>query len=173
MSKTNHTESSPIFRQAVLIALMEQEKVDPAPLRALLLRLLETPQTTYENIGWLLPIEPSFNTFHKSLIKYDMTSSDIELFKDHITGNEKPKAKIIWLANLNELVYLFDRLQDEEVIPAHRNQHVFLQERFLDKYGKSLKAGGLRGLLNKSVNNSERMEIINKIMNVVLSYKNT
>lgn len=170
MKKANLSESNNLFRQSVLFALIEQEKIDPTPLRAFLLRLLDAPQSMDEKIGWLLTEESSLNSFHNSLEKNGLVICNLEQFKVHFMGNQYSKAKIVWNANLNELVYLFTRLREEKIIPLHKNPHVLLRENFLDKYEKSIKAGSLRTLLDKGIRDDKRTEIIDVIIKSVTSY---
>ena len=171
MKRANHIDSSSIFRHAVLMALMEQAKTDPVPLRALLLDLLEkTPPSNIDKIGWLKG-EFTLRAFYNSLIKHKSITCDFNLFRTHFEGTEQPQAKIVWQANLNELVYLFARLRDEKVIPLCKNPHLLLQENFLDKYEKPLNTGSLRTLLEKGISNDKRMEVIENIIEDVLSQK--
>jgi len=173
MEKTTHIQSNNIFRQAVVCALMEQAKIDPAPLRTFLVELLEAPPSDEEKIGWLLTDKSSFMAFYDLLKSHEFISCDIELFKHHfIKGTEQPERKIIWRENLNELVYLFARLREEGVIPLSKNQHLLLQKNFLDKYEKPLNPASLRTLLEKSIRNNYRMELINSIVDDVLWQKN-
>ena len=171
MKKTNHIESSSIFRQAVLFALIEQAKIDPAPLRTLFHHLSgDALQSNDEKIGWLKD-EITFNVFYNSLTKHKFVSCALEFFRNPFKGIEQTQLKIIWQANLNELVYLFARLREEGIIPLHRNPHVLLQENFLDKYEKPIKARSLRTLLEKGIKNSNRVKLIDDIIDAVLSEK--
>ena len=173
MKKSNHIQSDDLFRQAILYALMEQAKIDPAPLRTFLVDILETPQSGNEKIGWLFTDKSSFIAFYNLLKSHEFISCDIELFRRHfIKGTEKPEKKIIWRENLNELVYLFARLREEGVIPLTRTPHFILQKNFLDKYEKPLNSASLRTLLEKSIRNNYRMELINSIVEDVLWQKN-
>jgi hypothetical protein len=172
MKKTNLSESYNLFSKAVLFALIEQGKKDPFPLRAFLISILEdTPQSTEKQLGWLKD-EITLKAFYNSLIKHGFVTCDLEFFKPHFNGNQHTNAEIIWNANLNELVYLFKRLQEETIIPLHKNPHVLLQENFLDKYEKPIKARSLRVLLEKGIRNSNRVGIIDDIISDVLSEEN-
>lgn len=174
MGKTKHIESFSIFRQAVFIALIEQAKIDPAPLRNFLLEILESPiLSDTEKIGWLFTDKSSFIVFYNLLKSHEFISCDFELFRSHfIKGTEQPEKKIIWQENLNELVYLFSRLREEGVIPLSKTPHLILQKNFLDKYEKPLNSASLRTLLEKSIRNDYRMELINSIVDDVLWQKN-
>jgi len=168
MKMTNHINSNDVFRQAVLQALMEQFEIDPVPLKTFLLEILEsTPQLNDKKIGWL----KGKNTLVKlyDLMKNQkLITCESELFINHFEGTVQPQAKIIWQANLNELVYLFDRLRDEGIIPLCKNPHILLQNKFLDKYENTLNAGSLRALLEKGIRNESRVEVIDKIINIIL-----
>jgi hypothetical protein len=171
MKKANHIESSCLFRQAVLFALKEQQEIDPAPLRDILLHLSgDALQSDVEKIGWLRG-EITLKIFYNSHIKHEFITCDYGLFKIHFTGTEHILAKIKWNSNLNELVYLFTRLREEKIIPLHKTPHVLLQENFIDKYENPIKAGSLRTLLEKGIRNTDRVEMIDNIIDDVLSYK--
>jgi len=171
MKRAHHTDTSSIFRQAVLMALIEQAKTDPVPLRALLLDLLDkTDPSNIDQIGWLKD-KATLKAFYNSLIKHKSLCCSFELFKTHFEGTEQPQAKIVWQANLNELVYLFARLREEGIIPLSKNPHLLLQENFLDKYERPLNTGSLRTLLEKGISNDKRTEVIETIINDVLSQK--
>lgn len=174
MRKGNHTETNNLFQKAVIMALREEAERDPDSLRAFLVGLLEkTPQSDAEKIGWLFTDKTSFVVFYNLLKSHDLISSVSELFRKHfIIGTEQPEKKIIWQANLNELVYLFSRLREEGAIPLCKTPHILLQKHFLDKYGKPLNPASLRTLLEKSIRNDYRMEIINSIVDDVLWQKN-
>ena len=171
-TKKTNPVSSNLFSKAVLCALMEQGKINPVPLRTFLISILEgAPQSTNEKLGWLKN-EITLKVFYNSLTKHGFVTCDFEFFKTHFEGNQHPKAKIIWNANLNELVSIFKRLQEEGIIPLHKPPHVVLQEHFIDKYEKPIKARSLRILLEKGIRNSNRVEIIDDIIGDVLSAEN-
>ena len=173
MGKTSHSESNNIFRKAVLCALIEQREIDPVPLRTFLISILEgIPQSTEEKLGWLKN-EITLKVFYNSLTKHGFVTCDFEFFKTHFEGNQHPKAKIIWNANLNELVSIFKRLQEEKVIPLHKTPHVLLQKHFLDKYKQPINAGSLRTLLEKGIRNINRVRIIDDIVGEVMAAENT
>ena len=169
MKNINQSQSNNLFRQAVILALIEQGNIDIAPLKAFLINILEsTSQSSDEKIGWLKG-EITLKAFYNLLYKHGFIGCDIELFKTHFEGTNHPQTKIIWNANLNELVYLFARLREEGIIPLHKNPHVLLQENFLDKYEKPIKSGSLRTLLDKGIRDDKRTELIDAIINNVLS----
>ena len=173
MNSKQHKQSENFFRQAVILALIEQGNIDPAPLKAFLINILEsTTQSDDEKIGWLKG-ETTLMAFFNLLYKHGFVTCECEFFKTHFEGINHPQTKIIWNANLNELVYLFWRLREEEIIPLHKNPHVLLQENFLDKYEKPLNTGSLRTLLDKGINDSKRKEMIEKIIDEVLYSRKT
>jgi len=168
MKKTNQIQSNNLFRQAVLLALMEQGKIDTAPLKAFLINILEChSKTDDERIGWLKN-ENTLVIFFNLLKNQGFISCELDLFKSHFKGINQTKEKIIWQSNINELVNLFDRLRDEGIIPLCKNPHILLREKFLDKYEKPLNAGSLRTLLEKGIRNEKRVEIIDEIINNIL-----
>jgi len=168
MKRANHSVSNDLFRQAVLLALMEQGKIDPAPLKAFLINILEsTSKSDDDRIGWLKGAN-ALMIFLNLLKNKGFVTCDFNFLRIHFEGTEQPQTKIIWQANLNELVYLFDRLRDEGIIPLRKNPHILLQENFLDKYEKPLNAGSLRTLLEKGIRNEKRTEAIDKIINDIL-----
>jgi hypothetical protein len=173
MKKPDIIKSSEIFRQAVLIALMEQGKIDPTPLRAFLLRVLEAPLLVNKKIEWLLAERPSLIVFYNSLKSHEYISCDYEFFRNHfIEGTETPKDKITWEGNLNELITLFARLRDEKIIPYRKDLHILLWEHFLDRNGKPLKTRSSSASLRKGVKNADGIEFINEILKDVLAIKN-
>jgi hypothetical protein len=127
-------------------------------------------KTISDKIGWLKG-ETTLRAFYNSLVKYKSVSCDFNLFRTHFAGTEQPQAKIVWQANLNELVYLFARLREEGIIPMCKNPHLLLQEIFLDRYQKTLNSGSLKTLLEKGIRNDKRMEVIERIINDVLAQK--
>ena len=161
--------SNTFFRQAILVALTELREQEPDKFIELFNSIPES--LIIKKIGWLKG-ETTLNAFYNSLIKHKFISCNFELFRIHFEGTEQPKAKTIWQANLNELAFLFSRLREEGIIPLCKNPHLLLQEIFLDKYGKPIKAGSLRTLLEKGISNGKRKEVIDKIIDVVLAYKN-
>ncbi len=167
MEKEQTQNSNDFFRQAIKVALIEFKEKEPDSF----IKLFNTlPENNYtEKIGWLFTDKTSFNVFYNLLKEHECISCDFELFRNHFKAEtEKPKSKIIWKANLNELVYLFSRLREEGAIKLCKNQHQLLQSHFLDKYEKPLKAGCLRTSLEKGIRNNYRMEVINSIIKDVL-----
>lgn len=170
MKKGLHTESNDLFRQAVLLALKEEAEDNPDVLRTFFLSIIESqPVADAEKIGWLLDDKTPFSLFHDLLSSHNYFTCDIDLCRNHfITGTNSPKNKIIWRANLNELVYLFSRMREEKIIPVVKTPHLLLQKHFLDKYEKPLNPASLRVLLEKSVRNDNRIEIIDSIVEDIL-----
>lgn len=170
MKKGLNITSNDLFRQAVIMAIKEEADNNPDILRTFFLSILEsTTQTDAEKIGWLLNNNTPFKLFHDLLTSNNFFTCDIDLYRNHfINGTNPPKNKIIWRANLNELVYLFSRMREEKIIPIVKTPHLLLQKHFLDKYEKPLNPASLRVLLEKSVRNEQRMEIIESIIKDIL-----
>jgi hypothetical protein len=170
MKKGSHMELYNYFQKAVLFVLHEEAEKNPDSLRAFFISVLEkVPKYDAEKIGWLLNDKIPFNLFHELLTSHKYLTCDIDLFRNHfIYGTNTPKNKIIWRANLNELVYLFSRMREEKIIPLVRTPHIILQKHFLDKYEKPLNPASLRVLLEKSVRNDQKIEIIDSIIKDIL-----
>lgn len=171
MNKKQTYSSNNLFRQAIFTALLELREQEPDKFVELFHSLPES--SAIKKIGWLLPNKYSQIIFYNSLKSLGCISCDFESFRNHFNGTEKPKVKIIWQSNLNELVYLFARLREERIIPLSKNPHQLLQENFLDKYEKSLSSGSLKTLLEKGIRNDKRVELIEKIITDVLVQKST
>ncbi len=121
-----------------------------------------------KKFGWLI-CKASIQKLHELLLSNGFILCEYKMFMLHFTGAEQSVEKITWLANLNELTYLFTRIREEGVIPNHRFPHKLLQENFLDKYQEPLNANSLRTLLEKGVANHRRVELIEKIIAAILN----
>jgi len=160
--------SNKFFYQAIMAALTELKEQEPDKFIELFYLLPENLSIT--KIGWLKD-EIGLKLFYNLLIKHEFVCCDFAFCRIHFEGEGKPQSKIIWQANLNELVYLFARLREEGIIPLHKNPHILLQDNFLDKYEKPIKSQSLRTLLEKGIKNSNRVELIDDIIDTVLSEK--
>lgn len=167
--KTTNIQSNTLFRKAVIIALKEQLEIDPTPLKTLITYIIEDKHKFNEKgIGWLKN-EKALEVLYNLLKKNEYIICDFEYFNNLFYGKSSQQDKIVWQANLNELVYLIARLREEGIIPQHKNPHVLLKENFIDKYNKPLKPGSLRSLLEKGIRNSKRIALLDNIINNLLS----
>jgi hypothetical protein len=165
MDQNKLHKSNVFFYQAILIAMEEFKEREPYKFIGLF-HSMPRNLAIYK-IGWLKK-DFTLKKFCDLLNKQELINFDFEFFKLHFKGTDHPISRITWQSNLNELVYLFSRLRDEEIILKHKTPHLQLQDHFLDKYGKPIKAGSLRTLLEKGIRDGKKAEIIDRIVNDIL-----
>lgn len=172
MEKQFHHKSNDYANRMVFTALIEISKTDPDSflLLAKLLRIAleQSPKPAGEKI-WMKD-ESSLLEFFSALKEKGRLEKDEdwENFKDVMLGKSATWKQIKWNGNINEMVYLIERLTDEGVILRHATPYTRLQRIFLNKFGKQLNNRSLSVLVDKGVANKENEKMLDKVVEHVL-----
>ena len=125
--------------------------------------LFNHPSNT-SKIGWIKK-NSLLIALRKLLFAYGLIECEYEPFRKHFFGKFTGKISyVIWLGDITQLVYMFDKLIMEKYIPNHSNRrHIILKEHFCDRYGSTLDNKSMRTLLSKMSNQSIGCSIIDEI----------
>lgn len=163
MNRKQHKQSDDLFYQAVVSVITEWKERDPITFK----KFISTPENHMtKKIAWLKNKKDLLLVFFKLLKTFEMIEEDYqyEFFRNHFLGTDSFTDKIKWMANTNEVVYLFHYLTLEKIIEKVKHPHSQLCEHFIDQYGQPLKSETLRTLLNKGINDAKRESVIEKII---------
>jgi hypothetical protein len=156
-----------LFSKAVLRVLEEMKECEPDKFFDLMYTL---PKNLNEKIGWCLP-ESALEKLYDLLLLNRFVSCSSAQFVDVFLGTHFPGERIIWQADLTELVYMYYRLRTEEIVPDIRNPHTLTVLLFHDKYGKSINPRSLIQTLHKVMTSGKKHEKIDNILSIMISLK--
>ena len=121
------------------------------------------PEAITSKFGWIEK-ERKLIKLHHLLYSHGFVLCEYNAFSKHFIGHSTELKHIKFLADITQLVYLFDLLMSENYIPSNKKRHKLLKEHFIDRYGEMLDGDCLRTILNRLNSNSSGCAVIEKIL---------